>query len=488
MSKRDKAGQAAQGSSMEMMPTGIARLDAITGGGIPKGAFIMLVGEPGSGKTVLAQQLCFNWAKRQENNQDKRKAIYFSTLSETHEKLITHINKFGFYNDAVIPDLVELLSLQDPLAQGIERTAEVVVNTARQRKAGLVIIDGLRSLVALVGGGAKTALLLSQLSAQLSFLGCTMIVTVEADYDQGISGELLTTSDGIIALYHHRVGVHTVKYIEVPKMRGVAQLEGLHSYEITNEGWQVYPRLEALVTRAGQPDTPVEPNKRLAIGAPEIDKLMRGGVPKGSMTMLAGSPSTGKTLLSLHYLNTGAQQGQPGLMLNFGETRQQLIDRATRFHLPLAQGIADGLIRLHNITPVEIEPNKIAQLICDEIEEHKIERLVIDGIDEIERTTHQEQRSADYIAALVSYLRQRGVTALFNKSVPKITGAEFDLGDSAMSLVAENLLLMRYSEQERRLYRSILVLKMRDSEYDQTIREFAITDAGIKVLPLAKAK
>lgn len=467
--------------TLDVIATGISGLDAIMGGGIPRGAFILVAGEPGTGKTVLAQQICSHWA-RQQGDKGRRKAIYFSTISEPHEKLIAHVSKFDFYDPSQIPDQMEIISLQDAMSHDIAKVAETIVASARQRKAGLVVIDGFRSLISVASSLNHAAMMLSQLSSQLNFLGCTLIVTLEQNYEHPGSGELMTTSDCIIALYQQRVGAHIIRRLEVPKMRGVAQLGGLHSYVINKQGWHVYPRFETLINAEGLVNATVLPDQRQSFGVTEFDRLMHGGVPKGSITMVAGSPSTGKTLLALHYLNQGTIKGQAGLLLNFGETHQQLIDKAERFNLPLAQALTDGSLRLHNIIPVEIDPDYIAQIIRDEVEKHNIQRLVIDGIDELERSTQPQQRTYDYIAALLAYVRSRGVTLCVTKNVPRIIGSDLDLGDTPFALLGENLLLLRYIERDNRLLRSVLVLKMRDSTYDQTIRQFSITDKGIEAM------
>ena len=71
----------------------------------------------------------------------------------------------------------------------------------------------------------------------------------------------------------------------------------------------------------------------------------------------------------------------------------------------------------------------------------------------------------------------------------KVAGTELDLSDTPIAILGENLLLLRYVELRGRIHRILSVLKMRDSSYENDLREFEITDQGIRVLgPLRSAK
>ncbi len=472
---------------LPIIPTGVEGLDTILGGGIPRGALVMVVGEPGSGKTVLMQQVCFHWAKRNHSEGRKRKAIYFSTVTEPHDKLIAHTRQFGFYEDGLVPDDLEMLSLQEAMLVSIDAVVETIISTARVRRAGLVVIDGFRSLFSVAGSSQIASLALFRLSSQLNILGCTGFVTYEASIDVNQSGEMLTTTDVVIAVGAERHGSQLTRRIDIRKVRGQAQLTGLHSYEIGKDGWEVYPRLETIVNSRPANDQPFDPSIRLKLDGGEIDRLMEGGIPKGSITMVAGAPGTGKTLLNLHFLAQGIANNEPCLLLNFDETEQQLLAKADRFNLPLRQAVASGLLRLHALPPVDLEPNKLATMIRREVEQHGIRRMVIDSFDPIEQTAGREGRGYYYVAALVAYLRSKGVSLTVSKDLARVTGLELDLGTTVLGLLSENLILLRYIEREGRFYRVLNVLKMRDSDYENGVRHFIIDREGITVQPLSQS-
>ena len=211
---------------MTIVPTGLDGLDTILGGGIPVGSLLMLVGAPGSGKTTLLQQLCFAWTNREtqpqlDNSNSTEtepnfetvqpqtqevavgadteikiarkiipaktqgrplptKALYFSTLSEPHDKVIQHMSQLDFFDQAKIGNSVKLFSLTDILAtKSAKEVSALIVRSVRQENAGLVTVDGLGALFDAFENHNQARYFLNQLSAQLHALGVIAIMSLE---------------------------------------------------------------------------------------------------------------------------------------------------------------------------------------------------------------------------------------------------------------------------------------------------------------------
>lgn len=492
----------------KILPTNVPGLDTILGGGIPVGSLIMLVGAPGTGKTILIQQLCFTWARNQLNkgdlknsslpeeadkpanqvgrkgrNQPNTKALYFSTLSEPHDKLIEHLSQFEFFDEKLLNSHIKYLSLTTVMEEGLSQTSDLIVENVRRERAGLVAIDGFRALEGLASNPDAIRRFLYRLSAQLSLLGATTVIALERNLDGSASEGDLTIADGILGLSSRIEGVREFNRIEVRKLRGMRRLRGLHPYEIDTSGFTTYPRLETLVQPHLEfPET--DPTSlRLGFNLPELEKMLHGGLPLSSSTIIAGSPGVGKTLLGLHYLNEGLHQGETGLYVGFHESPQQLLNKATRFGLNLRQGVENEQIHLLTVSPVELEPDRVAQQIRQIVEKYKVQRVVFDGLAQLERACNLEQRVHDFIPALVNYFKEHSITALYIYEINKLVGPELDLGETPFTAMAENLLLLKQVEYKTRLHRIITLLKMRDSDYDNTICKVTIKDGqGITVL------
>jgi circadian clock protein KaiC len=505
---------------IEIMPTGVPGLDTLFGGGVPVGSLLMIVGSPGTGKTTLMQQICFAWARRESNSSDRHpgqnsdqitpdytssngnliilpdpassskrklprnnspKALYFSTLSESHDKLITHLSQFDFFDEVLLNNYVKLLSLTTSLDEGLEQIASLIVDNARRQKAALVAVDGFYSLKNLAKTPTELRQFLYRISSQLGLLGVTTLLSLETNIETLSPEGDLTIADGVLNLSNEFQGAREFRRIEVRKMRGNPRLLGRHAYDISENGVVVYPRLETLV----KPELTytVGRNERLGFGLPELETMLGGGLPRNSSTIVAGSPGTGKTLLGLKYLIEGWQKGENGLLVTFSESYQQLLDKANDFGMDLAAPIAAGQITLLTLSSVELELDKLVARIRQLVENNQVHRFVLDDLLPVERSASFESRSYEFIAALVGYLKERQVTALYNLELSKLVGTELDFSNSPFLILAENVLLLRYVEYRSKLYRIVSVLKMRDSGFDPTIREFVInTKDSLKVL------
>ncbi len=498
---------------IKILNTGITGFDTVLGGGIPVGSLVMLVGSPGTGKTLMIQQLCFAWARRQQelrrqdNAQDKpaiveppdlagdapgnqrafrrsvsAKAIYFSTLSEPHDKLIEHVSQMDFFDEAFFVEDIRLFSLTSVMDEGLQKVADLIVDTVRHEKAGFIALDGFRALEGLVANPDAVRRFLYRLSAQLNLLGVTTVISLERSLnDTGSEGDL-TIADAIIGLYNNLDGARVHTRLEVRKVRGLRQLRGLHTYDISKKGWTIYPSFESLApqllnyTGAGSDDL------RIGFGLPALENMLGGGLPKGSTTLLAGSLGVGKTLLGLNYLMEGARKNEPGLYIGFYESATQLFNKAERFGIDLRGAVESGMITLVNLAPIQLEPDVLGARLMQEVERHSVERFVLDGILELELACRYGNREHDFLAALVAYSKDRNITTIYTYKISKIIGPELDITNTSLSVLAENLILLRQLERQGRFYRVISILQMRDSAHDPNLREFTIDDnSGINI-------
>jgi circadian clock protein KaiC len=156
--------------------------------------------------------------------------------------------------------------------------------------------------------------------------------------------------------------------------------------------------------------------------------------------------------------------------------------------MDLAEAHRNGMVELLSIPPIELEPDHVMKQVRQVIETKGIKRLVVDGFIELELACRSTSRSRNFTAAFEVYLKQHNVTVVYTHEISKVIGTELDLSDTPFARMAENLLLMRQGEYNNRLYRIISILKMRDSDYDRTIREFTVSDTnGIQVLEAAQS-
>lgn len=481
-------------------PTGVPNLDMVLGGGLPRGALVIIVGPPGSGKTTLANQMAFAAARA------GRRAMVLAALSEPTSKLIAHLRSFTFFDDELTGEAIQFLSLQQFLSGGLETTGNEMVAAARRARSNFVVLDGFRGVRGVDLDPQAARRFLYDVGTTLSILGATTIITSEADPRDPAFFPEATTADIIIGLHFDLLGIRQRRRLEVIKMRGAAPLPGLHGLALSEDGVVIYPRLETRITLASQAPQPetvnyedadniindeiASPRNRVLFDLPELDALLSGGLTRHTNTLVLGSIATGKTLLGLHFALAGVRKGEQVIFLGFRESYRQLLLKTSPFTLgaELRAALAPGGgLTLLRWAPVELNADILATELLEALDRTGARRLVVDSITELERAAMESgdpRRVENYMAALVEALHRRGVTALFIREVPQEIGWPPDLSVEPTAILAENMLLLRQVEQRSVLHRVLSVQKMRFSAHDSTkLREFKIeVPACIQVL------
>src|SRR5688572_22268478 len=88
--KMSRNGRAHSNRAPAKTPTGIPGLDQMTGGGLPRGRTTLLVGGPGSGKTILALQFLVHGARA------AREPGIFVAFEETPARIVANAAGFGW--------------------------------------------------------------------------------------------------------------------------------------------------------------------------------------------------------------------------------------------------------------------------------------------------------------------------------------------------------------------------------------------------------
>jgi circadian clock protein KaiC len=455
-------------AGLDLLETGVPRLDDILGGGLPRGGLALVVGAPGTGKTTLAQQTAFHHAARDGT------VMFLTGFSETNEKLLTLGRTLSFFDPSVVGTKIQLGSVPDLLRDGPEQAERAVVTTARQLGARLVILDGFRGIGPLLGSEATQAAarFLYHIGAQLALLGTTTLVLVEGNPGDTSSPAELAVSDVLIGLHSETAWGRQRRLLQVLKRRGAAPLAGYHPYAIDTGGLHIWPRFESVVPPVEAAWLP----GRAGFRRPRIDELMHGGLTEGTATLAAGSFGTGKTLLGVHFAAEGGERGEPILLLSFMESAAQLREKGRIFGLPLEEYEARGVLRIATMPAHDLEADCVATLLRDDVERRDVKRLVIDSAAQLERAIVDEARRPGFFAALVGYLRGRGVTTYMTYEIAGM-GGQFDLAETPLAPLAENVLRLRTVVEDGGMQRLFSIMHMRFSDHDHRPHEYTI-EAG----------
>ena len=455
---------------MTRIRTGIDAFDSILGGGFPTGSCVVLGGAPGSGKTILAQQICF------ANATPERRAIYYTTLSEPHSKLVEHLEGFSFFDGTKVGESVEFHHLAALAVQGgdvqMSAVSSEVVRQAFETRPSVIVIDSSKALHEAEGPGFRRSVY--ELASRVAHTDAVLILVGEYDAEDMRAAAEFAVADAIILLQNASTGMVDRRWLRVAKLRGSDYLSGRHSFRIGKAGIELYPRVESSLPAP----VPLS-DARLASGIGGLDQMMNGGFPGGSASILAGPSGAGKTVMSLQFVAEGLKKHEPSVYVSFQESLPQLQAKARHFGWDLEKEAAAGTLVVLSVQPIELGLDAIATQIRQAVTSIGAQRIVIDSISELQRAD-DSGRFADYLWALVHAIRRDGATAILTSETSAFFGPAFELAHG-LSYIADNILLLRYTELESEIRRALVIVKMRDSDHTKSLVEFEITDRGAMV-------
>lgn len=453
---------------MDKISTGITALDDILGGGLPEGSSILVVGKPGSGKTILAHQMVFH------NASEENKVIYLTTLSEPQVKIMKFQSEFDFFDKDKFQSSVIYHDLGSILRrQGYAQSLIAIGDLLRKHQPKLIVIDTIKTLADMVPTMFEFREFLLDLSLRLATWGCTALLLCEYAEDEiGIRPES-SIADGIIYLSGTEEKKHQKRYLRILKMRGTGYVGGENIFKITKNGIDVFPRLNPNVSS----QTYGHFKTRVSTGVHGLDEMMGGGIPAGTTSLLSGSSGTGKTLLSLHFIYNGLLSGESAVYVSFEENPGQVIFGAQNFGFDLSPYIESGQLKLIYISPMELDVDEHTFHIQKIVKDSGAKRLVIDSISAFELGMEDKFKYTDYIYALTDYFKTQGITVLLTHEISDSSNIS-ELTKYGISFVADNLILMRFVEQGFEAKRYIRVVKMRSSSHDSMLRELCIENGS----------
>jgi circadian clock protein KaiC len=450
-------------------------LDTILRGGFLRGGVFIVQGSPGAGKTILGNQICFHHVA------EGARALYVTLLAENHARMLLHVGQLGFFKEDVIPHRLYYISAFRVLEEeGLPALLHLLRREVQAHSASFLILDGISAIEEAAASIREFKKFIHELQAEAAITDCTMLLLTGTSQ----SATEHTLVDGVVDLQTKLYGRRAERVLQVHKLRGSGYLRGEHSFRITNDGIEVYPRTEALLAHPSVAEkitgTPT------STGIAQLDRIMGGGFPQHSTALLIGPPGIGKTTLGLHFLSE-CNRDSPGVFFGFYETPAAIRDKANVLGLPLGRLIDEGHVEIIWQPTTE----GLLDATCDQliagVKRQGVRRLFIDGLQGFEKLTPERDRLGHIFSAFSSEFRGRGVSTLYTTEAELIgpmLGMPFSgLALQGVSCIAEIILLMRYVELRSQLHRMISVLKVRDAEINSALHKFTITGKGIVIEP-----
>lgn len=456
---------------LERVPTGIAGLDEILRGGLLGGGVYIVEGCPGAGKTILANQICFNHVAA------AGRVAFVTLLAESHSRMLQHLQSMSFYREEAIPDRLYYVSGFRILEnEGLKGIVDLLRREIKGHRATMLVLDGFAVAAESAASPREFKKFVHEVQSHAAASECTLLLLTNGS-EHELSAEY-TMVDGVIHLEEHLFAQRSERALRVGKFRGSDFLPGRHPFRITSRGHEIFPRIEAAFAVPTVRDT-YSP-RRQPTGIANLDAMLGGGLLAETSNGLYGPTGIGKTTLGLQYL-AQSSAAEPGTFYGFFESPERLRARAETLGIDLRGLERRGAAELIWCPQGEHILDELGYQMIEAVRRRGVRRLFIDGYGALVESAVDPGRMTRFISTLSNELRALKATVIMSMESRNVLGTASELPSKGLSSLLEGLILMRYTELDGRIRRIVSVTKIRESAFDPRLREFDITPHGIEI-------
>jgi circadian clock protein KaiC len=462
--------------SLPKCPSGIRGFDEITGGGLPKGRPTLVAGSAGSGKTLFSMEFLVRGAL------EHGEPGVFMSFEENARELAQNVASLGF-------DLAGLSARKKILVDHVRVERSEIEVTGEYDLEGLFVrlshaIDSigakrvvLDTVESLFGGFENEGILRSELKRLFGWLkekGVTSVIT-------GERGEKTITRNGLeeyvadcVILLDHRVTAQvSTRRLRVVKYRGTSHGSNEYPFLISERGIFLVP-----VTSMGL-DYKVS-TERVSSGNTRLDTMFGGkGYYRGSSIFVTGTPGAGKTSIASAFAEAACRRGEKCIYFSFEESKDQLFRNMRSIGIELSRWDRKGLLHIHATRPTFSGLEAHLLMMHRLAHEIRPKIIVIDPISNLIEVGEQSEVKS-MLSRLIDYYKSNKTTILFTSLVVK--GVNEDTSGVGISSLMDTWIQVKDIESNGEHNRGLVVLKSRGMPHSNQIREFLLTDKGIRLL------
>jgi circadian clock protein KaiC len=459
-------------------PTGTTGLDEITGGGLPRGRTTLLVGGPGSGKTVLALQFLVHGA------QHCKEPGIFVAFEESSKRVMVNAESFGWKLAALQPKKLYFMDAQpkpDLLQSGdFDLNGMLAALEAKIAELGArrIVFDALDVVLALLPDEAAKRRETYRLHEWLLARELTGIISLKTSRDEArltdpqSFGFMQFMVDCVVILNHGMAQGVSQRSLRVQKYRGSSFDENESPFLIGNSGVEL-----ALTHTLSDVDTKVS-NERVSSGVQRLDTMLSGGYYRGASVLITGYSGTAKTTLSGAFAEAACRRGERTLFVCFDTEASEVIRNLSSVNIQLGRYVKNGLLRMISARTIVGSAETYVVRIKALAREHGARCVVLDPVSAWSRSGY-DLTAYSVADRLIDWSKAGGITLAITSLIDEMSDRVEGGTPLQISALADTWIHLNYLVQAGERNRGLSIIKSRGTAHSNQVRELILSDTGV---------
>ncbi len=465
---------------LQKIPTGIADFDEISEGGLPRHRTSLIMGTPGSGKTIFALQMLVNGARQWGE------PGIFVAFEENSRQLIQNAFSFGwdlatlereqlFFLDArMSPDAIQAGDF-DLIGMLASLKAKADAMGARR-----IVFDSVDVLLTLLDHGRAERRELYRIHDWVAGSGLTAVLTARSDDSHPLISHryefLQFMADCVVLLEHDVQESISRRSVRILKYRGSRFDENTFPLVITAHGIEIFG------TGGETEEFPIY-TERVSTGIEQLDTMLKGGFLRGTAVLLTGLPGTAKTTLCGTFVEAACLRGERTLFVSIDESSQELVRNLASVGIDLQPHLDSGLLQIYWSSRQSISAEEYLINLRHLVREHQPRCLIINPLWMMLQSGRDVLNIISNTQRLLLLTKNAGITSIFTGLLSD-PGAHAEETPYQISTLTDAWIHLSYRVEGGERSRGLTIVKARGTQHWHQMVEMILDDQGISLRAL----